>query len=102
MTTLHEHLTSRIPPQALQEERAVLGALLLDGVAIWPRLGTLAPSDFFKDGHRQIFGAILDLGGAGQAVDLITVSRQLRNMAKLDEVGGEAALAALAVEGATA
>jgi len=101
MATLVE-LPGRIPPQNLEAERAVLGAVLLEP-AILPRaIELLTPDEFYKDGHRKIYGAMLRLFERSEAADLLTVSEELRRAGELEEVGGQAALATLMEEATVA
>ena len=102
MATLTELLGSRIPPHSLEAERAVLGALLLERESLPRAIEILRPPDFYKDGHRIIFGAMLGLFERNEPVDLLTLSEELRRQGMLEQVGGAAALAALVEEAATA
>jgi hypothetical protein len=96
-----ELLTGKIPPHNLEAERAVLGIALLDPDAP-ARLGArLTAEDFFKEGHRQIFRALLALAAEGTRPDSVTLSAALRRMDALDEVGGPAYVGQLLDEAAT-
>ncbi|MBT9259475.1 MAG: replicative DNA helicase [Clostridiales bacterium] len=79
-------------------ERAVLGALLLSTEQVTLVGAILRPEDFFLDGHRHIYGAILDLYEAGTPIDLITVGEELKRKGVLQAAGGFAYLADLAKE----
>ncbi|HEX4834784.1 MAG TPA: replicative DNA helicase [bacterium] len=85
----------RIPPQNLEAEQGVLGSMLLDRDAIARAVEGLRPEDFYRDAHRVIFTAMLDLFERGEPVDLITVTNRLAGMGKLDDVGGATYLASL-------
>ena len=61
MATLADLLTSKIPPHSLEAERAVLGGMLLDRESLPKAVELLKPSDFYKEGHRKIFDAMLAL-----------------------------------------
>ena len=61
MATLAELLSSRIPPHSLEAERAVLGALLLERESLPRAIEVLRASDFYKEGHRQIFSSMVAL-----------------------------------------
>ncbi len=102
MATLSELLGSRVPPHSLEAERAVLGALLLEADSLPRAIELLRPDDFYKQGHRLMFGAMLSLFDRNEPVDLLTLSEELRRQGILEEVGGAAALAALVEEAATA
>ena len=87
---------SRIPPHNLDAERAVLGAVLLEGRETLPRvIEVLRPSDFYTEAHRSIYNTMLRLFDRGEPVDLITLSEELRRTDQLEFVGGPAALALL-------
>ncbi len=80
---------SRLPPQHLEAELAVLGALLIDPATADDVAPLLDAQDFYRDAHREVFLAILELlGSSGRQVDVITVSDQLRKRGTLDAVGG--------------
>jgi len=85
----------RIPPQNLEAEQGVLGSMLLDRDAIARVLEALRPEDFYRDAHRVIFAAMIDLFDRGEPVDLITVTNRLSVMGKIDDVGGATYLASL-------
>ncbi len=89
-------IPARIPPHNLDAERAVLGAVLLEGRETLPRvIELLRPSDFYTEAHRTIYETMLRLFDRGEPVDLITLSEELRRTGTLDTVGGPAALALL-------
>lgn len=89
-------IPARIPPHNLDAERAVLGAVLLEGRETLPRvIELLRPSDFYAEAHRIIYETMLRLFDRGEPVDLITLSEELRRTGTLDAVGGPAALALL-------
>jgi replicative DNA helicase len=85
----------RIPPQNLDAEQSVLGSMLLDRDAIARVVEVLRPEDFYRDLHRTIYVAMLDLFERGEPVDLVTVTNRLSGMGKLEDVGGATYLAAL-------
>jgi replicative DNA helicase len=102
VATLNDLLTSKIPPHSLEAERAVLGAILLERESLPKAIELLKPSDFYKEGHRKIFDAMVGLFERTEPVDLLTVSEELRRRDEIDEVGGPALLAGLVEEAATA
>ena len=102
MATLADLLTSKIPPHSLEAERAVLGAVLLERESLPKAVELLRAGDFYKEGHRKIFDAMVGLFERNEPVDLLTVSEELRRRAVLDEVGGASTLAGLVEEAATA
>lgn len=83
------------PPQALEAEMAVLGSMLIEREAAEKALDALHETDFYLDAHRRIFRAVGLLFSAGQAVDIVTVSEELRKKSELDAVGAGAYLAEL-------
>jgi replicative DNA helicase len=86
----------RVPPQNLEAEQAVLGAILLDGEALIVASERLAPEDFYRAAHQHIFEAMLQLGESNEPVDLVTLFTKLDNVGLLDEVGGIGYLTELA------
>jgi len=88
----------RIPPQAVEVEKHVLGAMLLDSEAISICLESLSPNDFYLDKHRVIFEAMASLFEKNAPADLITVSETLRKSQHLEKAGGEAYLLEISAE----
>jgi len=86
----------KVPPQNLDAEMAVLGSMLLDEDAISVAIESLDKDYFYKDTHKKIFAAISDLYNANKAVDLITLTDELKRSGLLDEVGGPSFLTDLA------
>ncbi|SHN26835.1 replicative DNA helicase [Cyclobacterium lianum] len=78
----------KLPPQAIDLEEAVLGALMLEKDALTAVVDILLPDSFYKDTHKTVYEAILDLFNAGEPIDLLTVTNQLRRNGKLELVGG--------------
>ena len=74
-----------IPPQNLDAEMAVLGALLIDGEAL-ARI-ELSPEDFYRGGHQKIYTAMKNINKSGRAIDIITLSDELRRLGQLDDIG---------------
>lgn len=83
-----ETVEGRIPPQAIEIEKAVLGALLLEKDAFAQVGELLSPSSFYVKAHELIFQAILDLNMEQKPIDLLTVTEQLNRSGNLDLVGG--------------
>ena len=79
----------KIPPQALDLEEAVLGAMLIDKKGVDEVIDILQPDAFYKTAHQYIFNAIYQLFHDSQPIDLLTVSSALRKDGKLEIVGGE-------------
>ena len=85
-TQLKDSALERMPPQAIEEEMAVLGCMLLDKDALNKSLEILAVEDFYKPAHRSIFQAIINLDNKGSHVDYLTASDELEKMAVLEDV----------------
>jgi len=79
----------KIQPQAVDLEEAVLGAMMIDKKGIDEVIDLLSPEAFYKEAHQHIFEAIKQLFEKPEAIDLLTVSAQLRKNGKLDLVGGD-------------
>lgn len=79
-----------IPPQAIELEEAVLGAALIDSNGLFDVVAVLrTPDAFFREQHKYIYEAILDLFHKNEPVDLLTVSARLKSMKKLELAGGD-------------
>jgi replicative DNA helicase len=85
----------RVPPNNVDAEATVLGALLLDKDAIVKVADILVPSSFYQDGHRVIFEAILELFENREPIDVLSVSEKLRTQKELDRIGGPSRLTSL-------
>ena len=87
-----------VPPQNLEAEESVLGAMMVSQAAIDPVIldVRLAADDFYRDRHRAIFEAIIDLNETDGAVDALTVSEKLTQQGALEKVGGRDVVASLA------
>ncbi|MDD4188576.1 MAG: replicative DNA helicase [Eubacteriales bacterium] len=86
----------RVPPQSLEAEQSVLGSLLQDKEVLPIVAEILKSEDFYKEGHRHIYEAVMDLFDSGEPVDLVTVSDKLRQSGSLEAVGGVEYLANIA------
>ena len=78
----------KLPPQALDLEEAVLGALMLEKDALSAVIDILKPDVFYKDSHQKIFEAIQALFQRSSPVDILTVTAQLRQQGDLEMIGG--------------
>lgn len=85
----------RVPPQAVDMEASVLGALMLEKDAFAEVSEILKPECFYKEAHEKIFRSIVDLSTKEEPVDLYTVIEQLRKNSTLEDVGGPAYVASL-------
>jgi len=85
----------KVPPHHVEAEQSILGGILLDNQALNTVLEVLTRSDFYSDGHRKIFDAIVDLFERGEPCDIVTLSSNLKNRQTLESVGGMAYLSLL-------
>lgn len=86
----------KIPPQAVDLEEAVLGAMLIDSKGVDDCFDVIKSGDvFYKDAHRFIYEAIKSLSEASQPIDLLTVSQRLKLKGKLESAGGDGYLVKL-------
>ncbi|MHA7832721.1 MAG: replicative DNA helicase, partial [Flagellimonas sp.] len=79
----------KIPPQAVDLEEVVLGAMMIDKKGVDEVIDILHPDVFYKDSHKYIYEAIFNLFETSEPVDLLTVSAQLKKDGKLEAVGGD-------------
>lgn len=79
----------KLPPQAVEMEEAVLGAMMIDTKGVNDVIDILIADAFYKDAHKLIYEAITKLFQDNQPIDILTVSTQLRKDGKLDLVGGD-------------
>ncbi|MDQ0233165.1 replicative DNA helicase [Metabacillus malikii] len=86
----------RIPPQNIEAEQAVLGAIFLQPSSLTLASELLIPEDFYRAAHQRIYNAMLDLSDKGEPVDLVTVTSELADANLLEEVGGVSYLSDLA------
>jgi len=91
-----ERLSAIVPPQNLEAEESVLGAMLLSPAAVGTVSEILAASDFYRESHAKFFRAALALWGKGEPVDAITLANELDERSELEGVGGQARVAELA------
>ncbi len=78
----------KLPPQAVDLEEAVLGALMLEKEAVNTAIDILQPKSFYKETHKKIFAAIQDLFQRSEPVDILTVTHELKKRGELDLIGG--------------
>ena len=78
----------KLPPQAVDLEEAVLGALMLEKSPVNDVIDILKPESFYKESHQKIYEAIYELFGASEAIDILTVTQKLRSKGDLEAAGG--------------
>jgi replicative DNA helicase len=91
-----ERLSSVVPPQNLEAEESVLGAMLLSPVAVGTVSEILDASDFYRESHAKMYRAALALWSKGEPVDAITLANELEERAELEAAGGQGRVAELA------
>jgi replicative DNA helicase len=93
-----ERSPAAAPPHNLEAEQSVLGAILMSDKTMYSLVieDGLRPEDFYRERHRIIYRAMLELYQEAEPADQLTVTERLRQSGDLDEVGGEAAVAGLA------
>ena len=91
-TDLSSH---KLPPQNLEAEQSVLGGILIENEAINRVMEILDPDDFYRDAHRKIFNALINLSERDEPADLITLTNELRKIDQLDSIGGASYVASL-------
>src|SRR5205809_7952170 len=89
-------MAAPIPPQNLEAEESVLGAMLLSPGAIGAVSEILDAGDFYRESHAKIYRAALALYAKGEPVDAITLTDELEERSELDDVGGRVRLHELA------
>ena len=95
---ISKEVFDRLPPQNIEAEMAVLGSMLIEEEAIYTALEILKSEDYFyRDAHKKIFSAIVNLYNENRAVDLVTLNDQMIKDGTIDSIeGGAAYLASLA------
>jgi replicative DNA helicase len=88
-------MIDRLPPQSLEAEQSVLGAILIDRDAIVEVAEFLRPADFYRQANGAIYAAVLELFERREPVDIVTVSEVLERNEELESVGGRAYLSTL-------
>lgn len=89
------NLLEKVPPQSIEAEMSVLGAILFDDQAFPRALEILRPENFYQDSHQKIFSACLKLFESNRPIDLITVTEEIKKKDLLEQIGGASYLAQL-------
>ena len=76
----------RTPPQAIEAEQSVLGAMMLSKDAIADVVEVIKPGDFYRPAHQLIYDAVLDLYARGEPADAVTVSAELTHTGQLNRL----------------
>lgn len=85
----------KLPPQNIEAEQSVIGAILLENDALLKALEIISGEDFYRESHRKIFSAVLELFEKSEAIDIITITEILSKKNALEEVGGVSYLSSL-------
>ena len=96
MSNSDADILKRVPPQNLDAEQSVLGAILHDNDAMTNAVEIVSPEDFYRERHREIFRAMVDLIEHKKPVDAIMLSELLRTKGALEAIGGSGYIADLA------
>src|SRR3990167_6259849 len=86
----------KVPPQDIEMERALLGALLLNQNAMYEAADVVGVDSFYSGKHRTIYDAMLSLYAKGEPIDVVTVSSKLKERKQLADIGGSAYLSEIA------
>jgi replicative DNA helicase len=95
-------MIDRLPPQSLEAEQSILGAILIDRDAVVEVAEFLRPQDFYRQANGEIFAAVLELFERREPIDIVTVAETLERTEKLEGVGGRAYLSSLSSSTPTA
>ncbi|MEK4566943.1 replicative DNA helicase [Alkalihalobacillus sp. FSL R5-0424] len=93
---MSELFSDRTPPQNIEAEQAVLGAIFLSDAALITATEKLMPEDFYRAAHQRIYQVMVELAEKGEPVDLVTVTSDLQDRKWLEEIGGVAYLGDIA------
>lgn len=88
-------IPGKIPPQSLEIEQSLLGSLMLDRNAINKVADMLAPEDFYRHAHREIYAVCRELFEKGESIDFLSLSNRLKEKGSLENVGGNSYLTEL-------
>lgn len=85
---MENKIINKLPPQAIEIEEAVLGAILLESYTLNKVINILKPESFYKDANSRIYSAILRLFNKSEPIDILTITQELKKLKQLDLVGG--------------
>lgn len=95
MSTKNSNENLKLPPQNIEAERSVLGALMLDKDAIIKVANLVRSGDFYKDAHNLIYEAVIELYEKREPIDVLSLSNRLEERGELDKIGGSSYLTEL-------
>lgn len=93
---MNDLFADRMPPQNIEAEQAVLGAIFLEPSSLTMASEILIPEDFYRAAHQKVFNVMLKLNDEGKAVDLVTVTEELAAAKLIEDIGGVSYLSELA------
>ena len=85
----------KLPPQDIEAERSVLGALMLDKNAVIKIADLITAEDFYQPSHSKIFDSIYELFNKNEPIDILSVTNKLKNKKQLNDIGGSTYLSEL-------
>src|SRR5512143_3499292 len=95
MSVQTEVSLQKLPPQNIEAEQMVLGAILIENDSLNNVMSLLSPDDFYKDIHRRIYAVMIEMFERREAIDLVTLTDSLRGKVALETVGGASYVANL-------
>lgn len=95
--TYEKEIVERVPPQSIEAEQAVIGALLIDPNAIAKVVDIIKADNFYKQAHKLIYSTVVNLFNNNEPIDVVTVSESLKSNDKLEQAGGRAYINDLAL-----
>lgn len=93
---MDDMFVDRVPPQNIEAEQAVLGAILLQSEALITVMERVQPEDFYNPAHQLIFEAMINLAEEGQPIDIVTLAAKLQAKQQLEDIGSVQYLSKLA------
>ncbi|MCE5172464.1 replicative DNA helicase [Paenibacillus profundus] len=93
---MNEMFVDRVPPQNVEAEQAVIGAILLQSEALITSMERVQSEDFYNPSHQMIYEAMIELGEDNQPIDLVTLTAKLQGKQQLEDIGGVSYLTKLA------
>jgi len=90
-----EKFPDKLPPQNIEAEKSLLGALMIDPQAILKVVDFLIPRDFYKENHQKIYQAMVELFEKRDSIDVLSISNRLKEKNQLEDIGGAGYLTSL-------
>ena len=92
---MEKEVISKIPPNDIIAEQAVLGSMLADKDAAIKAIEVLKPDDFYREDHKAIYKSMVELFGVGEPIDYLTIRNSLDQKGMLEKIGSDAYLSTL-------